>query len=66
MNVKYPEVVVQLTGNNGNAFVIIGAVTRALKRAGLRQEAAEFASQAMQQPSYDALLVLCMETVECH
>ena len=30
---KYPNVKVQLTGQNGNAFNIIGRVTRELRRA---------------------------------
>jgi hypothetical protein len=62
--VKYPEVEVQLTGTDGNAFAIIGNVSRALKRAGLRDAAAAFSAEAMQCDSYDALLVLAMQTVE--
>ena len=30
---KYPEVEVELVGQDGNAFVIMGAVSKALKRA---------------------------------
>lgn len=35
---KYPDVVVQLTGNDGNAFSIMGAVSAALKSAGVSKE----------------------------
>ena len=31
--VKYPNIVVQLVGNNGNAYAILGAVRTALKKA---------------------------------
>ncbi len=60
---KY-DVKVQLTGNDGNAFAIIARVSRALKEAGLQDEAESFAEQAMDSESYNALLVLCMETVD--
>jgi hypothetical protein len=36
--VKYPEIVVQLTGEDGNAFAIMGAVKRALRRADVPAE----------------------------
>jgi len=31
---KYPEITVQLVGEDGNAFSILGRVTRALRRGG--------------------------------
>jgi hypothetical protein len=64
MEPKYPHVTVQLTGQDGNVFNIIGRVTREMKRHGLRDEANAFASEAMSQSSYDDVLVLCMQTVE--
>ncbi|OHD20796.1 MAG: hypothetical protein A2Y34_07130 [Spirochaetes bacterium GWC1_27_15] len=54
----------QLTGVDGNVFVIIGTVSRALKRAGLIDQAKEFSSKAMQQESYDNVLRLCFEYVD--
>ena len=33
VGVKYPNVKVQLTGNDGNAFAILGNVQRQLRRA---------------------------------
>lgn len=62
--VKYPGVKVQLTGEDGNAFAIIGAVSKALKRAGHADAAAEFSKAAFASESYDALLQLCAKTVE--
>lgn len=36
--VRHPEVVVQLTGHDGNAFAIMSAVRKALLRAGVSRE----------------------------
>ncbi len=65
-NVKFPDVSVQLTGNDGNAFAIIGAVSKALKKAGYKDAAAEFTAAAFASTSYDNLLALCMDTVDVH
>ncbi len=64
MDVKYPDVEVQLTGTDGNAFAVIGAVTRALRREVGADAAAEFQADALDAESYDALLRLAMSTVE--
>lgn len=34
-SVKYPEIEVELLGNDGNAFAILGAVKKALRRGGV-------------------------------
>lgn len=45
--VRYPDVIVKLTGTDGNAFSIMGAVRRALRRAGVpSEEVREFTEQA--------------------
>ena len=54
----------QLTGVDGNVFVIIGTVSKTLKRAGLDDKAKEFSNKAMQQESYDDVLRLCMGYVD--
>ena len=36
--IKYPNVKVQLVGQDGNAFAILGNVQRAMRRAGLTTE----------------------------
>jgi hypothetical protein len=33
--IKYPEIEVKLSDNDGNAFAIMGAVRQALRRAGV-------------------------------
>ena len=64
MDPKFPEVNVQLTGQDGNVFAVIGAVSKALKRAGKPDAAKEFQDAAFKCGSYDEVLQLCMKTVE--
>ncbi len=62
-DVKYPEVEVQLTGEDGNAFAILGAVRAALRRAGVsRDEIEKFMAEAMS-ADYNHLLRTCMRWV---
>lgn len=64
MKVKYPQVKVQLTGEDGNAFAILGAVTKVMKRAGLsREQVDEFRGEATS-GDYDHLLQTSMKYVE--
>jgi hypothetical protein len=56
------DVVVNLSGNNGNAFSIIGQVTKALKRADHSDLVDEFQKEAMS-GDYDHLLQTAMEYV---
>lgn len=61
--VKYPDIEVELVGQDGNAFYIMGTVSKALKRAGVPQEeVAEFQSECMS-GDYDHLLQTCMRWV---
>jgi hypothetical protein len=52
---------VQLTGRDSNAFSIIGACSKALKRAGQEDKAKEFTTKAFNAASYEAILSLAME-----
>lgn len=61
---RYPDVHVQLTGRDGNAFAIIGAVSGALRREVSPEAAAEFSHAAMDCASYTDLLRFVGETVE--
>jgi hypothetical protein len=60
---KYPDVSVQLTGEDGNAFAIIGAVAKALRRAGHADAVPEFQAEAMS-GDYDHLLQTAMAYVD--
>lgn len=62
-DVKFPDVTVQLSGRDGNAFAILGAVSKALKRAGHREAAVEFINEATN-GDYDHLLQTAMRYVE--
>lgn len=64
MDVKYPHVHVKMVGEDGNAFSILGRVSKAMKRAGLRAEAEEFLTEATS-GDYDHLLQTCMIWVNC-
>jgi hypothetical protein len=59
----YPEVRVRLSGSDGNAFMLIGAVSGALRRQVGPDAANAFARDAMDQGSYDDVLRLAMATV---
>lgn len=63
MSTKYPEIEVQLSGNDGNAYAIMGAVQRALKRAEVPQhEIEQYLNQSMS-GDYDNLLRVAMNWV---
>ena len=64
MDVKYPEIEVQLTGGDGNAMIVIGTVTRALRRNKVpKEEIDAFVAEATS-GDYDHVLQTCMKTVE--
>ncbi len=59
----YPDIEVQLTGNDGNAFAVLGNVKREMRTNGVPQEVIdEFLSEAMS-GDYDHLLQTCMKWV---
>lgn len=59
---KHPEVVVQLSGEDGNAFAIMGAVSKALRLAGYGDEVSAYQSEATS-GDYDLLLQVTMKWV---
>lgn len=61
---KY-DIDVQLVGNDGNAFAILGAVSKALKRAGENDAVAEFYAEATS-GDYDHLLATAAEYVNVY
>lgn len=62
---KYPNVKVELVGQDGNAFFIIGRVRGALKSARVPSaEIDEFVNDAMS-GDYDHVLQTCMKWVDC-
>lgn len=62
-NVKYPNIKVRLTGRDGNAFAILGAVQKALQSAKVpKEQIKEFYNEATS-GDYDNLLQVAMKWV---
>ena len=57
------DIKVKLTGTDGNAFSLIGKVSKALRKGGKADLVKEFQEKAMS-GDYDNLLVTCCEYVE--
>lgn len=62
-DIKYPNIEVQLTGKDGNAYAIMGAVEGALRRAGVPAEEIEEYKEESMSGDYDNLLVTAMRWV---
>jgi hypothetical protein len=62
---KYPEVVVALTGEDGNAFFILGRVSLAMRRAKVPASEIEAFMSEAKSGDYDNLLRTCMKWVTC-
>lgn len=60
---RYPDVEVELVGQDGNAFAILGAVTRALRQAGHAEVVDEFMDEATA-GDYHLLVATVMRWVE--
>jgi hypothetical protein len=60
--VRYPDVEVQLTGEDGNAFAVLGVVRKALVDAGHQDEVEAFFAEATS-GDYQHLLGTCMRWV---
>ena len=63
MSAPTHDVTVRLTGENGNAFAVMGAVTRALKSAGVDRDAIKAYTDEAMAGDYDHLLRVTMSTV---
>jgi hypothetical protein len=62
MECKHPEIEVELIGNDGNAFAVMGAVSKALRRGGYAAEVEQFQSEAMS-GDYNHLLQVVMQWI---
>ena len=58
-----PQPTVQLTGRDGNAFAIMGAVKQALQRAGYSQQQVEKYLEEAMSADYNNLLVVAQKWV---
>jgi hypothetical protein len=64
MDVKYPWLEVELTGQDGNAFAIVGNVSRAMRDAGIPVEQIDAYRAEAFAGDYDHLLRTTMAWVE--
>lgn len=60
---KYPNVEVELIGNDGNAFYILGKTMKALRKAGVAENRIKEYQAEATSGSYDNLLQVTMEWV---
>lgn len=60
---KYPDVEVDLSNGNGNAFAILGAVTGAMRRAKIEKSEQDAFFKEATQGDYDHVLQTCMKWV---
>ena len=61
---KYDNINVDLIGQDGNAFAILGAVTKAMRRAGVSQEERDLYTKEATSGDYNHLLATTMDWVE--
>lgn len=65
--VKYPNVSVELSGSDGNIFMVIGKVRATMRRAGIsNKEIEEFSEGVNSTKSYDEALQFIMSQVEVY
>ena len=58
--IKYPEITVELSGQDGNAFMILGLCKRAMQRAHLPQEEIDKFMKEATSGDYNHLLATVM------
>jgi len=61
---KYPNIKVKLIGRDGNAFAILGAVIRELRKNGVSQDEIDSFEEEATSGDYDNLLGTCMQWVD--
>lgn len=60
MTLKYPDIRVQLVGQDGNAFMVLGLCQRAANKAGLPKTEIDAFMQEAKSGDYNHLLATCM------
>lgn len=64
LSVKHPDISVQLTGQDGNVFNLMGIVIRALRNNGSGDEVDDFISEVTSSKSYHEALAVMMQWVD--
>jgi len=62
---KYPNITIQLTGHDSNAFMILGLCRRAAKEAGLSQQEIDAFYQEATSVDHDHLIQTAMRWFNC-
>lgn len=65
-DVRFPHIRVRLSGQDGNAFFILGRVMEAMRRAGVEKEVREEYRAAATAGDYDHLLMVTMQWVDTY
>ena len=63
MDIKYPDITVNLSAQDGNAFIVIGAVRKALRHEGISNEEIEDFTTEATSGDYDHVIQTCMAWV---
>ena len=63
MQVKYPDIEVELSGQDGNAFAIVGAVTKAMRSHKVPNDEIDAFRQEAMSGDYDNLLRTALQWV---
>jgi hypothetical protein len=66
MEIKYPNIKVKLVGRDGNAFAIMGNVSRALRQNGAPKAEIDECVAEMTSGDYNNLLQTAMKRVKCY
>ena len=66
VTIKHPDISVQLVGQNGNVFNLMGIVIRALRSNGFGDEVDDFVSEVTSSKSYHEALAVMMQWVDVH
>lgn len=64
MVIKHPDVTVQLVGQDGNVFNLMGIVANALRENGFGDEVDSFVSEVTSSKSYHEALAVMMRWVD--
>jgi hypothetical protein len=62
-SVRFPEIVVVLSGTDGNAFSVLARVRKSLRKAGVRADVIDEFTVEATSGDYDRLLQTCMKWV---
>lgn len=64
VDIKFPDVHVELTGHDGNAFMVMGRVSQAMRRAGVDKADIDAYQKEATAGDYNHLLVTTMNWVD--